>query len=110
MHWDWSGVLSIDSYHSDLGQAHMARYVLMRLLGSVAPDCINSQTLAGAINTCASWWNAVHCEFDVATQLFISCDAGIQEMLERVSGEKGMVWDDFFNKLKKNNQWHVEVY
>ncbi len=37
-------------------------------------------------------------------------DAGIQEMLERVSGEKGMVWDDFFGKLKKNNQWHVEVY
>lgn len=35
---------------------------------------------------------------------------GIQEMLERVSGEKGMVWDDFFGKLKKNNQWHVEVY
>ena len=40
----------------------------------------------------------------------ILCDAGIQEMLERVSGEKGMVWDDFFGKLKKNNQWHVEVY
>lgn len=37
-------------------------------------------------------------------------DAGIQEMLERVSGEKGMVWDDFFAKLKKNEQWHVEVY
>ena len=36
--------------------------------------------------------------------------AGIQEMLERVSGEKGMVWEDFFAKLKKNNQWHVEVY
>ena len=31
-------------------------------------------------------------------------------MLERVSGEKGMVWEDFFAKLKKNNQWHVEVY
>ena len=52
----------------------------------------------------------IHCEFDVAAQLLILCDAGIQEMLERVSGEKGMVWDDFFNKLKKNNQWHVEVY
>lgn len=37
-------------------------------------------------------------------------NAGIQEMLERVSGEKGMVWEDFFAKLKKNNQWHVEVY
>ncbi|KAL3155179.1 hypothetical protein ABBQ32_013119 [Trebouxia sp. C0010 RCD-2024] len=35
---------------------------------------------------------------------------GIQEMLERVSGEKGMVWEDFFGKLKKNGQWHVEVY
>lgn len=31
-------------------------------------------------------------------------------MLERVSGEKGMVWEDFFGKLKKNGQWHVEVY
>ena len=36
--------------------------------------------------------------------------AGIQEMLERVAKEKGMVWEDFFQKLKKNNQWHVEVY
>ena len=37
-------------------------------------------------------------------------DAGIQEMLERVSGEKGMKWEEFFEKLKKNGQWHVEVY
>ncbi len=36
--------------------------------------------------------------------------AGIQEMLERVAKEKGMVWEDFFGKLKSNNQWHVEVY
>ena len=36
--------------------------------------------------------------------------AGIQEMLERVAAEKGMVWEEFFQKLKKNNQWHVEVY
>lgn len=36
--------------------------------------------------------------------------AGIQEMLERVSSEKGMQWEDFFEKLKKNGQWHVEVY
>ncbi|BDA46638.1 Ferredoxin-NADP reductase, root isozyme, chloroplastic [Coccomyxa sp. Obi] len=35
---------------------------------------------------------------------------GIQEMLERVAAEKGMVWEEFFQKLKKNNQWHVEVY
>ena len=36
--------------------------------------------------------------------------AGIPEMLERVAKEKGMVWEDFFGKLKSNNQWHVEVY
>lgn len=36
--------------------------------------------------------------------------AGIQEMLERVAAEKGLVWEEFFQKLKKNNQWHVEVY
>jgi ferredoxin--NADP+ reductase len=35
---------------------------------------------------------------------------GIQAMLERVSGEKGLVWEEFFGKLKANNQWHVEVY
>lgn len=35
---------------------------------------------------------------------------GIQEMLERVAKEKGLVWDEFFGKLKKNEQWHVEVY
>ena len=23
---------------------------------------------------------------------------------------RSMVWEDFFEKLKKNNQWHVEVY
>lgn len=39
----------------------------------------------------------------------ISC-AGIQSMLERVAGEKGLVWEEFFAKLKKNEQWHVEVY
>ena len=21
-----------------------------------------------------------------------------------------LVWEEFFEKLKKNNQWHVEVY
>ena len=35
---------------------------------------------------------------------------GIQEMLDRVSKEKGLVWEEFFAKLKKNEQWHVEVY
>lgn len=39
----------------------------------------------------------------------VAC-AGIQDMLERVAKEKGMVWEDFFAKLKKNEQWHVEVY
>ena len=36
--------------------------------------------------------------------------AGIQEMLERVAKEKGLEWDSFFEKLKKGEQWHVEVY
>ena len=31
-------------------------------------------------------------------------------MLERVAGEKGMKFEDFLAKLKKNGQWHVEVY
>ena len=31
-------------------------------------------------------------------------------MLERVAKEKGLDWDEFFGKLKKNEQWHVEVY
>jgi ferredoxin--NADP+ reductase len=35
---------------------------------------------------------------------------GIQDMLERVAKEKGLEWDEFFQKLKKNHQWHVEVY
>jgi ferredoxin--NADP+ reductase len=35
---------------------------------------------------------------------------GIQAMLERVSKEKGMVWEEFFTTLKENNQYHVEVY
>ncbi len=38
------------------------------------------------------------------------CCVGIQEMLERVAKEKGLVWEEFFGKLKHNNQWHVEVY
>lgn len=40
----------------------------------------------------------------------LSIAAGINEMLERVAGEKGMKFEDFLAKLKKNNQWHVEVY
>lgn len=35
---------------------------------------------------------------------------GIQDMLERVAKEKGLNWEEYFGKLKKNNQWHVEVY
>lgn len=35
---------------------------------------------------------------------------GIQEMLERVAKSKGINWEEFVEKLKHNNQWHVEVY
>ena len=35
---------------------------------------------------------------------------GIQDMLERVATKKGINFDEYFAKLKKNNQWHVEVY
>ncbi|CAG9460638.1 unnamed protein product [Pedinophyceae sp. YPF-701] len=35
---------------------------------------------------------------------------GIQEMLERVAGEKGLDAGEFFEKLKHENRWHVEVY
>merc|ERR1712146_819183 len=35
---------------------------------------------------------------------------GIQEMLKGVCEKKGLVYDDFIAKLKKNGQWRVEVY
>jgi len=35
---------------------------------------------------------------------------GILEMLERVAGEKGIEWNEFFEGLKHANQLHVEVY
>jgi len=35
---------------------------------------------------------------------------GIQSMLERVAKEKGLNFEEFVEKLKHNNQWHVEVY
>jgi len=35
---------------------------------------------------------------------------GIIEMLEKVATSKGINWEEFQEKLKKNNQWHVEVY
>ena len=35
---------------------------------------------------------------------------GIQDMLERVAESKGMKWEEFLEKLKKNGQWRVEVY
>jgi len=35
---------------------------------------------------------------------------GIQDMLERVATEKGINFEEFVEKLKHNNQWHVEVY
>lgn len=35
---------------------------------------------------------------------------GIQSMLERVATSKGLDYAEFIGKLKKNHQWHVEVY
>lgn len=35
---------------------------------------------------------------------------GIQEMLERVAKSKGLVYEEWIEGLKHNNQWHVEVY
>jgi len=35
---------------------------------------------------------------------------GIQGMLEKVAVAKGLVFEEFLKKLKKNGQWHVEVY
>lgn len=35
---------------------------------------------------------------------------GIQETLKRVAVERGESWDAKLSQLKKNKQWHVEVY
>ncbi|KAI4372075.1 hypothetical protein MLD38_010357 [Melastoma candidum] len=35
---------------------------------------------------------------------------GIQETLKRVALERGENWDEMLSRLKKNKQWHVEVY
>ncbi|KAJ0852646.1 putative ferredoxin--NADP(+) reductase [Helianthus annuus] len=35
---------------------------------------------------------------------------GIQETLKRVAVERGENWDEKLSQLKKNKQWHVEVY
>jgi len=35
---------------------------------------------------------------------------GITEMLEGVSKNKGLEWEEVQKKWKKNGQWHVEVY
>jgi len=35
---------------------------------------------------------------------------GIQGMLEDVCKSKSLDYDEFIGKLKKNGQWHVEVY
>jgi ferredoxin--NADP+ reductase len=35
---------------------------------------------------------------------------GIQDMLKKVAASKGLDYDEFTKKLKKNGQWHVEVY
>ncbi|CAM9221260.1 unnamed protein product [Pylaiella littoralis] len=35
---------------------------------------------------------------------------GINDMLARVAGERGISWDNKLKELKKNGRWHVEVY
>uniref|UniRef100_A0A7S0YIW7 ferredoxin--NADP(+) reductase n=1 Tax=Hemiselmis tepida TaxID=464990 RepID=A0A7S0YIW7_9CRYP len=35
---------------------------------------------------------------------------GIQDMLQGVCKEKGINFEEYLEKLKKNGQWHVEVY
>ncbi|XWS18017.1 hypothetical protein CRYUN_Cryun32bG0006000 [Craigia yunnanensis] len=35
---------------------------------------------------------------------------GIQETLKRVAEQRGEIWDEKLSQLKKNKQWHVEVY
>merc|ERR1719484_286696 len=35
---------------------------------------------------------------------------GILEMLEKVAGDKGLVWEEKLKSWKKAGQWHVEVY
>lgn len=35
---------------------------------------------------------------------------GIQDTLKRVAEEQGIVWETKLSQLKKNKQWHVEVY
>merc|ERR1711907_36434 len=35
---------------------------------------------------------------------------GIQDMLATVCKEKGIDYEEFIKGLKKNGQWHVEVY
>ena len=35
---------------------------------------------------------------------------GITQMLEKVSTEKGLVWEEKLGEWKKAGQWHVEVY
>jgi ferredoxin--NADP+ reductase len=35
---------------------------------------------------------------------------GIQDMLKRVAESRGESWETKLAALKKNKQWHVEVY
>ena len=35
---------------------------------------------------------------------------GIQDTLKRVAEQRGESWDQKLSQLKKNKQWHVEVY
>ena len=34
----------------------------------------------------------------------------MQELLKQVAAGKGVDYDEFMERLKKNGQWHVEVY
>ena len=35
---------------------------------------------------------------------------GIQDTLKKVAEQRGEKWDEKLSQLKKNKQWHVEVY
>ena len=40
-------------------------------------------------------------------QGFLGC---LTEMFEKVSAEKGLVWEEKLKEWKAGGQWHIEVY
>merc|ERR1712094_75137 len=59
--------------------------------------------------------NNVHIMVATGTAIIYFCGLkgmmpGINDMLERVATSKGIEWDTFQKGLKKNGQYHVEVY